>query len=353
MSSRKAHVCMKSHICILGLPMSRKRKALLAVALFLCSLFSCFLVTPSFAQPIASTNIPFTGLSAFPIMNEGFPFEQWEMAMEGAENPALAFVWNTFGRTNAEGTKDIVKFLNTRPNRPHLLEIHMTNQSCYKNLGKEGRQCGAGELVQGIDFQEFNRRILSNGRKGQRLRSKIQRRAANIRQWVDTEVLPEAVNPGNVAVLLSTGLEDQYDRDVYRKIVELVEASGWASGSIVRNPLVNRGAVGPDRYAEFHPGTRALANSDDFKPYPNRGCIANLDGVSTPGPAGPNVPVINANEAKAFIRRHRRCLAVLLWNEPSQGSSSGKTPRERTFTISNEDRDSIRGILASLSSANP
>lgn len=319
---------------------------------FVCALFFSVTVPAytqtSHRQEVAQTspqnvrNRPFVGLSAFAAANENFPFRKWLRTMRGVDKPALSILWATFGDSNGEvSTRRVQRFTESNKDKPHLLEIHLLNQTCY-DQSSEGRKCRRAEFVPNLNHRGFNRRVVALNSKGVRLRTVISARVKEIKTWVDT------VRNENTTVILSTGLEDQYSDAAYNTIVRIIQEAGWTD-EIVRNPETTKRIVISDgaNYYESHPGSAANANKESGWPLVTNNCIVNLDGVSTPETTSGES--ITKDQAKDFIRRHQNCFAVLLWNQPSQGLDTlNVRPRRRTFVLSNPDIRAINEALKVL-----
>lgn len=261
---------------------------------------------------------PFVGLSAFPT-NERFPCDQWFKAMRYVSKPAMAILWGTFGNNKSCA----VRFLNQNKNQSHLLEIHISNQTCLRYSDSSERKCQEGELAQGWNVKQFNEALNNDNPE---LIKRIKTRVGNIREWVDK------VKNINTSIVLSTGLEDNYENGAYGKMVQLIREAGWKY-PIARNPEGWQYQNFKDAdYLELHASNNEFRqrpnwDSGNRKPAKRGACIANFDGVSVPDEK-------NVEEAKYFIRRHRECYAVFLWNKDSQGVGQGKPPIERSFNLS-------------------
>lgn len=323
----------------------------------LIGLLTCFSI-PVLSSRVMANDKPYIGLSAFAAMNRDFPCGRYLQTMQDVNKPAMSILWGTFGSDKGCMTR----FLQQNINRPHLLQIHLSNQTCYDALeesrGNRARQCARGELIPydsndtstHITSRRFNEKIVAGDRD---LIGRIEQRLTNIKTWVDNS------RNANTMVVITTGLEDNYNRGAYRRIVELMKAAGLTTENgyrLARNPESPeyKPFQGVD-YLELHPGS--VSNLGRFprwdsgnRPVAKPGkCIANLDGVSTPRAEGVN-NTISVNQSEDFVRRHQDCFAVFLWNAPLQGYvisgdryAPNETPRDREFSLGNIRR--LRNIM--------
>ncbi len=125
---------------------------------FFCAVSLALLAVPSNANAE-----PYVGLSAFAAMNPSFPCNDWlgtlQEGTRRVSKPAMAIVWGTFGSNGA----CVQRFLTQNRDRPHLLEIHFSNQTCLKY-----RRCATGELLirndnkQPAGVDDFNQKVLND-----------------------------------------------------------------------------------------------------------------------------------------------------------------------------------------------
>lgn len=234
------------------------------------------------------------GMSYFAIQHPRFPCREALRVFRGVEHPALAILWGTFGEDN-----DCLRawFRQSR-NKPHTLEIHLTNEACVRN-----RRCREGEI-------SGTRRELVK-----RVRSILK------------VLLP--VKNERTRLLLSTGLEDNFSRREFRRRLKIIR-SVWPY-EIVRNPL----------YGEYFSGADLLERHGLYVPIA-RPCVFNFDGhnVGNGNGHGRYRPRVTRSEVRAILSRARRCDLAFLWEANSQGLYGGKNftdPRARSFGISAGD----------------
>ncbi|MBD1999228.1 hypothetical protein H6G00_21865 [Leptolyngbya sp. FACHB-541] len=349
---------IKSHNLMICLAATTKRNARLSIQnflSFLCTALLIFAASPSGANPSDASSEPYIGLSAFAAMNPSFPCDSWLRTTRGLNKPAMAVLWGTFGNSGA----CMERFLYQNRNRPHLLEIHFSNQTCLEV--EDGRRCEDGELLrfnerrQPANTQDFNQEVLQNPALQNRIRDRIRR----INQWLITH------KNSNTKAVVSLGLEDEYSLEAFEKIVNLFQEVNRETPldfETVRSPEIYEYSLEAARFAgytgylELHPGSPT--ETPDLSQYPiwtppdgqppakPTYCITNLDGVSTPRDGGVSKSV-SFEQAKGFITRHHDCMAVFLWHAPLQGLQpvlgprpgdgayrpTNAVPREREFTI--------------------
>lgn len=260
---------------------------------------------------------PYVGLSAFAAMHPDFPCNTYVDTLVNVHKPAMAVLWGTFG-----SNKNCMRsFLSSKQYEPHLLQIHLTNQTCYEHekQGDPNRRCARGELRQGINEFTFNHLLET---RDQDLKNRIMQRVRNIITFVR-----ENAN-ANTRVVLSTGLEDRYTDNAYAIITSYIREAGWF-GLTVRNPKgTSYRYFDHSNFLELHNVGVNWANSGHMKAAKPGNCIANLDGQSA-------FHDVDFNTTKAYIGNNSDCYAVFLWNKDLQGggNTSGLKPRQRTFSL--------------------
>lgn len=260
---------------------------------------------------------PYVGLSAFAAMNSKFPCSTYLDTLVNVRKPAMAVLWGTFG-----SDKNCMRsFLNLKRYESHLLQIHLTNQTCYEHekQGDASRRCARGELRQGINEFTFNHLLET---RDQDLKNRIIQRVRNIIAFVRDNA------NANTRVVLSTGLEDRYTDNAYAVMTSYIREAGWF-GLTVRNPKgTHYKNFAHSNYLELHNVNVNWSNNGHGKVAKPGNCIANLDGQSA-------FHDVNFQTTKAYINNHADCYAVFLWNKDLQGggNTSGLKPRQRTFWL--------------------
>lgn len=257
-----------------------------------------FSYAPAYAQ--------FTGHSGFALCDKDFPCDKYLSIVNFSPAPAITFVWGTWGEKGECACA--AKFMQQNWWRPHLVQIHFSNENCRKH-----HICREGELYGSLSPSAYNR-ALENYDFFVYLA--IQQRILDIRGWTDLHKNP------NTTLMLSTGLEDQYSFRAYRQLSAYLHAPGHWPHIVNRNPLGGRPYVYGDFYEKHGLSARCRINGAN---------IANEDG-SDP----------DAEDSERFLRNNKDCFARFTWRKEHQGRSraSGRVntpPRERRFVISDRD----------------
>lgn len=254
---------------------------------------------------------PFVGLSAFSGLSLTFPCDDYVETAKLPKSPGMAVLFGTFGKD----WSCVEAFVDAVQDRPHLLEVHLSNETCRRRTG--GRFCDVGELNRGDSVSGFSRRLES---KDKRLTRDVIRRVRAIRGSVERVRAPSTVPA------LSTGLEDNYTAGAYRYILSLIRRE-WPY-AIVENPVGNpRG--GAD-LVEYH-GLRS--------PPSNRRSIYNNDGTEL--------------SLRALLELYERSqpglFGLFYWDGTLQGlrDGSGFIPvSERRYRLTAKARRTFRRLVA-------
>lgn len=265
-------------------------------SLAMLTLLSTALVTPVEAQT-------WMGISAYAAMSERYPCQRLMRASYRSQHPAISVLWRSFG----ESTSCMEWFMNLNRHRPHLLQIHITNEVCRRN-----RRCFDGELLPQLSVSAFNQRLLN---RDPTTLSALSERVRSIVQFV-----ARAAN-SNTVVVLGTGLEDNFsflegdvvNQEAYLAYYQVVREA-W-SGLISRNPEKELTAPTTEEPAEL------LEVHDDYSgAWPN--VIANEDAVSA-----------TKDDSIKFIEIYNGSFAIFLWRAGQQGAGQRKwqPPRKRQY----------------------
>jgi hypothetical protein len=264
----------------------------------------------------------YLGISAYAAMSERFPCQRLLRATYKAQRPAISILWRSFG----ESTACIDWFLNLNQHRPHLLQIHITNEVCRRN-----RRCFEGEFYPRTSVQAYNRLLLQ---RDHRTLSDLANRVRDIVRYVDG-----AANH-NTLVVLGTGLEDNYsflvgdvvNQDAYLTVYNVVR-SEWP-GLISRNPEKEWAAPTVEEPAELN------EVHDDYasEGYPN--VIANEDAVSD-----------SKEDSIKFLELYKGSFAIFLWRAGQQGAGQKRwqPPRERKYKFPIREEIEMGNLLKEYS----
>lgn len=132
----------------------------------------------------------YIGLSAFAALNSSFPCDTFLASLNKSPAPAMAILLNTFG----SDWSCVNKFLSENSNKPHLLEIHFSNEACRRN-----NRCGSEEFLSGLTVNEYNQ-VLSDEISS--VAPKIARKILDVHSRIESNISPKT------RLILSLGLED-------------------------------------------------------------------------------------------------------------------------------------------------
>lgn len=250
-------------------------------------------------------------------------------AFDGVSNPALAFLWSTFGNNNTCASR----FLSLKANEPHTLLIYATNETCRR----APRYCAAGELMQHKRFWQVNSDIERSTPDGRRYLRALKQRLLQIRDYLKIN----AIDNLNTNAIVSTGLEDNYTTKVYRKIIKVFKnVFANTPFRIARNPVGNRASgfdfSGAD-FVELH------GQETNYNGIAGRQCIYSNDGADIDFGTGRRTlgNSISVSTMLTEIKRHRNCIGFVWWN--TQGiERQFVEPRRRHIRVFVKDVDVAR-----------
>lgn len=236
----------------------------------------------------------YEGYSSFALLHPRFPCSDFIRVVSSHKKPVVSVLWGTFGRSrNCLGrTLGLIK------NRPHMLEIHFSNEPCRFN-----KRCHQGEFLPRYSIAKLNRLLIHHSPLVTR---QIRKRVRAILNFI-LPVINENTRP-----VLSVGLEDRYWTKSFDYLHSIIKEE-WPYETS-RNPVVRTNHIGDADFIERH----GLHVSCDSR------TIVNNDGS--------NLPI---GQRSDFYKRHANCRAVLFWRQESQGIF-GKNfipPRDRIFKI--------------------
>lgn len=288
--------------------MREVRKLVLLVVVFsafLLSLGKTEQETPG-AQPVG---VAFYALQAF-------SESQCSKALsvfDGVQTPSMVILWGTFGTR----TSCLKRYLSTYSNVPHILEVHITNNSCLR-----GGICRRGEVVRGVSWRRYNRLLEEQDPTTTRLLKK--------RIYAIARTIRTLRGPGT-RVIFSSGLEDNYTRAAYKTVYSLLSAAMTITPfEIVRNPMRVRPSTNP--VADLLEGHRLRPN---IGPQWDGRCVVNNDGVDIQFSGRPRRGEIDWTTLPSFIDpyRERGCLVYLWWAGPQGLGDSRITPKRRRYIL--------------------
>jgi len=225
-------------------------------ATFLTGLFCA----ASFASPSRPRGI--VGMAYFAMMSPRFPCARALRVFEGAEHPATAVLWGSFG-TDETCVKE---FVAQAGEREHIIEIHFDNGPARR----AGRQ-GPGDFMRGWSVRHLNTAL---ERHDKRVVAAAEDRAARMADFA------QRLGSSTTEWLLSLTLEDDYTDEAANALAKIFDGI-WAH-PLVRNPNHNRfpvvrGHRSPWIYREYHSlvlrpagGPRDIFNLDGYEFRGNR-----------------------------------------------------------------------------------
>jgi hypothetical protein len=264
------------------------------------------------------------GLGLFAMPSPKFPCDQALAPFSHSSRPTLALLWGTFGKD----TTCLEKWFKTTGEKPHFLEIHLSNEACRRN-----KRCSSTDFLPELSVAQLNRRLES---KDPLILAKYAELISEIRSSVD-----RYKKPGGEYVL-STGLEDNFSTRAYETVLQAVRAH-WPY-KVTRSPVgaPTKARILSADYMEGH-GTAPSFREGER-------CIANLDGDDIVFPhrkAGTSRTISWDNVSRFVATYSTRCRATFLWAGNWQGLTSDTfvPPQDRDLIVSREDMDALQPFL--------
>lgn len=265
-------------------------------AAVLCALF------PAVAQA------QFVGVSAFAALSPDYPCDALLAATDFSARPAIAVLDGTFG----DDWTCVARFVQRNAWRPHLVQVHLSNETCRRN-----GNCAEGELYAQFNVREWSKLL---EQRNPHAFQAIADRLINLQT-----VLASFTTP-NTSIILSTGLEDNFTDGAFAVLYPFV-VSHWPY-QVVRSGKKTSGVL-----RESH-GSNARCSGNTV--------VANEDG---------QVHSIAASDR--WLAKQDRCYATFIWRADHQGrgvrngrvTASRTPPRKRKFKFSATDVRQLGGLL--------
>ena len=211
-----------------------------------------------------------------------------------APNPIMPILVGTFG----DDWSCVERFLASNKDKPHALEVHITNQSCHRL-----RRCKKGEIGTG-DTAAFNRALLTpTSPTNLTIETRIR----------DLESRLSKIKNNNTTILVSSGLEDQYCNKCYSSVYNLIRTY-IPYAKIIRNTILRNQSFVAD-YVESHfLWSKCDANT-----------IISNDGYS-----------LNLSSVRRYRQFYSNCRGAVLWISSLQWGEQKffLEPLRRKFRIS-------------------
>ena len=299
---------------------SKMKQLLLFLPFLLLAVKSCGDRDSNKPPPNTPSNpTRFIGIASFAAMHPQFPCDRWLEPYKRAAaankdfGPAMVILWNTFG----EEPYCAARFMEEFKNRPHVLEIHFSNEPCRRN-----KRCRDGEFRPEWSVSDYNQRL---ERDDSTVYGAVAWRMEKIESFIT------AWTNANTKVLISRGLEDNFTAKAAARMNGILRK--LTAQKLVSNPLNERDHGDLD-YRETHKLNRDISGAN---------CIANQDGNFGQTP----------EQSRDFLRRYSHCEVAFLWPEKLQGlTREGEpfvAPRTRRFEISDREIDVFSNLLIEAS----
>lgn len=241
------------------------------------------------------------------MMDSRFPCGKALQIVNRSQRPAIAVLWASFGYDFS----CVARFLAENAHRPHLLEIHFSNEASRRRKPSQRFQA---ELYPSDSVNDYNKRL-------ERMDAEMQA-AIDIRLNDIQNFFYRYAN-ANTHFVLSLGLEDNYSQRAYESLFSYIY-SQWPV-AMVRSTVKNKKRASTE-YLEYH--------SNNGKP--SNGCLANEDGNDN-----------GTSSTKKFFKRYKKCVATFVWRGRHQGWKKGRfVPlADRRYEITDKDVRELGAIL--------
>lgn len=249
----------------------------------------------------STSTAQYVGLSSYAAMSPNFPCDKFLAIQSCAKYPAMTVLWGAFGND----TTCIQRFLTTFKDRPHLLEVHFSNES--------GRFTGLGpDFLPWMSVRDYNWNLENwNNVAYQAIEDRL------------TEIINLYSTYGtlNTQSMLSTGLEDRFTSQAHFNLAYFIKRRWpWL---LVRSTVLPDRSIIPGEFVERH-GSKYSCTGGFW--------VLNQDSSTNP----------SKTTNTQFLRRNtpNLCLGLFFWNSKHQGriGSYKRLPLTgRTFIIPDGD----------------
>lgn len=247
------------------------------------------------------SNLTFQGISTYAIHSPRFPCHPLLHLIDKSSYPAISILYGTFGHSN----KCLRRVLNKVKDKPHLVEIHFSNEA-----GRRNNRLYEGEFLKNLSVNEYNKKLIH---QNPAVIEAVRKRATRIFQRYS------ALANDNTRLVLSTGLESNFTPSSRAKLTNILRQV-WPY-EIIQNPI-NSTNIHSD--IEFHGVQLGFTTP----------CIFNNDGAENA-----------VTTLKAFWEHFSIC-DKLLWRKNPQGIKNyWIKPRDRHFYFSPKDQSIIKEML--------
>ena len=256
----------------------------------------------------ASANAGYCGHLALGMMSAKYPCDDFLNEVNASNTPATGVLWDSSFGTRKDC---LIRFLVANQFRPHAVVVYLDN-----GAGRRNRTLESGDFFPTLSSNEYNQ-LIKDGNAV--MRHAIAVRISEIRGFF------EAYGSYHTQTILVPGLEDNYSRDTWKALGQLV-AERWPY-VLVRNPEGSNRDQGVAWFKEAHGGS-AKCNSVTQ--------IASLDGT-----------VLSQSSMRKWIRRTNDCFVTMTYTPASQGRKKSGAfvdhRAERDFEIESWIGDLLAG----------
>ena len=237
----------------------------------------------------------FRGGQFFAMLSPRFPCERALTIVNAARFPAVAVLWGTFG----DDVSCVRSFMEMNRHRPHLVEIHFSNESCRR----KGR-CLEGEFFPKLSVPDYNH-ALKSGALIPDIDSRVMAIRRAIEPWMNDFTF----------LALSTGLEDNFSPGTFQAAYTQIRAA-WP-WTIIRSTVFRVAKIdGYSGLLETH--------------------IVDL-GIKAPCVFGEDGNRLSDEQSRILLKKHKSCAAYFLWWRSWQNTEADENrfiaPRLRSFEI--------------------
>lgn len=266
---------------------------------------------------------PYKGIVAHGVAAKDFPCDRFLQIASAARKPVTAILFKSFGLE----TECLQKYTERFKNRKNLLILYFSYEASRRRRDMESYEFYAGKTLAQYD------KILKNMRP--KTKEKIHRRVRGVLRWLSK------VNLYQTRVVLTTGLEDYFSNEAYRKLYKEIKAGGWPY-EIARNPSGGGTSIRGSPWRELHNHGTGYQEGQN--------CIWSNDGHDIDygdGRTGTHRTVSVSEVRELGAKFAKRCDAVIYWKAANSGYSqfNYSPPRDRRFSITDKDISILSNLL--------
>ena len=264
----------------------------------------------------------FIGCSFLALLHKNFPTKQAMKCFEGIGQPAITFLWGTFGTKKS----NLKPFFEMNKDKPHLVQVYLTNGVCIRK-----RNCKRGEVCRKDTSSKWNRKLR---KKNLILKLKLKARVRSVKKTLEKH------GNENSRFVLVPQLEDNLTNGAAREFIKIIREV-WPY-EVVRNP------VGNNPYKHLS-GADALELHHINAPLGGTILYASNDGedIHFNHRDATLLPSINSKSVRGYLSRAKSSgvRGIFLWAGLWQGlrgdSGGAPPPRRRNCEVPSLDTQAI------------